>query len=400
LKTFFKNVLYSSTLFEQFGFRYMGPIDGHDIQKLCDALHGAKEANYPILLHIKTVKGKGYEFAEKNPTGYHGISRFNIDSGEPINAGANFSGEFGAYLTEAAAKDRRICAVSAAMTDGTGLAGFAEKYPERFFDVGIAEQHAVTFSLGLAGTGMIPVFAVYSSFLQRAYDQLVHDGTLQGQKIILAVDRAGFVGEDGETHHGLLDVPMLNTVPGMTVYSPATYGDMRNCFYKALYQDKGVVAVRYPRGAEQDLPEDYKPAYGSFELYGDRASPNLIVTYGRLFASACKAVKALAEEGVDCAVLKLNRIKPIDKSAVSLALGAENIFFFEECEKSGAVGESFLELLNSGGYNGNFTLTAVEDRFVRHAAVDTLLKEHRLDSGGMEDVVRQAVGADSISAHG
>lgn len=389
IKTFFKNQIYSSTIFEHFGFRYMGPIDGHNLPLLCDALQSAKESNYPIFLHLRTVKGKGYEYAEKDPCSFHGISKFDVNSGEPITSGPNFSKEFGDYLLEAAAKDRRICAITAAMTSGTGLSGFAEHYPERFFDVGIAEQHAVTFAGGLAKAGMMPVFAVYSAFLQRAYDQIVHDGTLQEQKVILAIDRAGFVGDDGEMHHGLLDVPFLNTIPGMTIYSPSTYAEMRNAFYKALYHQKNVVAVRYYRGKELPLPEDFSPSFRSFDLYGAEGANVLLVTYGRLFSYACEAQKRLAEEGISCAVLKLNRIKPISEKAIDAATTAEQIFFFEEGEQIGGAGEHFLSLLNMRGWQGGYTLTAVPDTFVAHASVERLLEKLSLDAEGMHRVVSE-----------
>ncbi|HOJ36156.1 MAG TPA: 1-deoxy-D-xylulose-5-phosphate synthase, partial [Clostridiales bacterium] len=227
IKTYIKNMIYKSTIFEDFGFRYMGPINGHNINQLIDALEGAKAANHPVVLHINTVKGKGYDHAEKSPEVFHGISQFDINTGEPLSAGTNFSAEFGRFLIDVAEKDRRICAITAAMSVGTGLDGFAARFPDRFFDVGIAEAHAVTFASGLAKAGMVPVFAVYSSFLQRAYDQLIHDGALQRQKMIIAVDRAGFVGEDGETHQGIFDVAFLNSIPNVTVYSPSTYAEMR-----------------------------------------------------------------------------------------------------------------------------------------------------------------------------
>ncbi len=398
LKTNVKNLVYKSTFFEEFGFRYMGPIDGHNIEKLCDALQGAKEANYPILLNIKTVKGKGYEYAENNPTVFHGVSKFDIDTGEPKSSGTNFSNEFGVYLCEVAAKDRRVCAISAAMTVGTGLSDFAKRYPERFFDVGIAEQHAVTFALGLSKGGMVPVFAVYSAFLQRAYDQLVHDGALQGQKIIIGIDRAGFVGDDGEMHHGLLDVPFMNTIPEITVYSPSTYAEMRNSFYKAFYKDSGVVAVRYYRGRELPLPGDYMPNFGSFQLYGSAKARQVIVCYGRLFSFACEAAAHLKKQMKEVLVLKLNRIKPLDIAAVRSVLHMREIFFFEEGEKSGGIGETFLEMLCENNYKGSFYLKAVEDCFVHHASIEALLHEYCLDTEGMIEYISRVDSCKNDSA--
>ena len=219
LKTKIKNRMYNSTMFEDLGFRYMGPIDGHDIPHLTDALRGAVEADYPIILHVYTVKGKGYEFAEKNPDVFHGISAFDPVSGEKRLSGESFSDEFGRFMCAAAEKDRRICCITAAMSIGTGLSAFGEKFPDRFFDVGIAEQHATTFAAGLARGGMLPVFAVYSTFLQRSYDQIIHDCSMQGLKIVFAVDRAGFVGSDGESHHGLFDTAFLNSIPDISVFA-------------------------------------------------------------------------------------------------------------------------------------------------------------------------------------
>ncbi|MEE0443296.1 MAG: 1-deoxy-D-xylulose-5-phosphate synthase, partial [Acutalibacteraceae bacterium] len=222
-KTAIKNLIYESTIFEKMGFRYMGPIDGHDIGLMCEALETAKSLGAPVLLHVNTVKGKGYNYAEKDPSHFHGVSDFDIDTGEPHSSGDTFCNEFGKLMCKMAHEDRRITLITAAMSLGTGLTEFSEKYSERFFDVGIAEEHAVTFASGLSKGGMLPVFAVYSTFLQRCYDEIMHDGALQDQKLVLAIDRAGFVGDDGETHNGLYDVAFLQSIPKVTVYSPATY---------------------------------------------------------------------------------------------------------------------------------------------------------------------------------
>ena len=240
--------LYHSTFFEDLGLRYYGPIDGHDMQSLIDALTVAKAHSHSVLIHVSTVKGKGYDFAEKNPSKFHGIGKFNIDTGEPLSKGKTFSDAFGENLLSFAEKDSRICAITAAMATGTGLVNFANKYPKRFFDVGIAEQHAVTFSSGLAKNGMIPFFAVYSTFLQRSYDQLVHDVAMQGLKVIFCIDRAGFVGEDGESHQGVFDTAYLMSVPDLTVFAPATFDELSSMMYQAAYKEEKAVAIRYPRG--------------------------------------------------------------------------------------------------------------------------------------------------------
>lgn len=376
LKTTLKRALYkNSTMFEELGFRYMGPVDGHNIPVLCDALEAAKTAHYPILLHIKTTKGKGYEYAESDPALFHGISRFDIDTGEFKNS-RGFSNAFGDAICDFAEKDARICAVTAAMAIGTGLDKFSEKFPDRFFDVGIAEQHAVTFCAGLAKGGMVPVFAVYSAFLQRAYDQLVHDVALQKLKVVICVDRCGFVTGDGETHHGLLDVPMLNTIPDAIIYSPADYAELSRCLYRAIYKDPdGIVAVRLPKGCEPDIPEDLRAGEGDCDVFGEETAGTAIVTYGRVYAAAAAAYRKLD----DTKLIKLNRIKPIDPAAVSAAFSCKRVFFFEESERSGGAGEEFGYLLSRAGFKGEYILHAVENRFVPQSEDKILLRRYGFD---------------------
>lgn len=241
------NILEQSTMFEDMGFIYLGPVNGHNLSELEEVFHMAKSYHQPVFIHVKTVKGKGYSPAEANPGEYHGISKFDIATGNPeVSAADSYSTVFGKELVKLADKDDKLCAITAAMKYGTGLQFFHFKYPNRFFDVGIAEQHAVTFAGGLASMGMTPVFAVYSTFLQRSYDQLVHDVAIGGLHVVLGVDRAGIVGEDGETHQGLLDVPMLSSIPNTVIYSPSCYMEMKMCMRKAIYEEKGLAAVRYP----------------------------------------------------------------------------------------------------------------------------------------------------------
>ena len=390
IKTTVKNFLYGSTIFEKMGFRYMGPVDGHNIEIMIEALTTAKSLHTPVLLHVNTVKGKGYDYAEKDPSHFHGISNFDIDTGEWKQGGDTYCNEFGKLMCKMAEKDKRISLITAAMSLGTGLTEFSEKYRERFFDVGIAEEHAVTFASGLSKGGMLPVFAVYSTFLQRCYDQIIHDGALQDQKLVLAVDRAGFVGDDGETHNGLYDVAFLSSIPKVTIYSPCTYDEMKIDFGNAFYRDSDVVAVRYPRGAEPELPEDFEPSFGTYDLYGYLSAKTVIVTYGRLFSEAAKAAKTLMENGVKVKVLKLNRIKPIDEDAIASVLDAENIFFYEEGVRSGGVGEKFAATLLQKGYKGGYSLTAVEDCFVKQAKIPDLIKMHKMDSDSMVEKIMQS----------
>lgn len=386
-KTAVKNLIYESTIFEKMGFRYMGPIDGHDIGSMCEALETAKSLHSPVLLHVNTVKGKGYDYAEKDPSYFHGISDFDINTGEPHSTGDTFCNEFGKLMCKMAEKDRRISLITAAMSLGTGLTEFSNKYSERFFDVGIAEEHAVTFASGLAKGGMLPVFAVYSTFLQRCYDEIIHDGALQDQKLVLAIDRAGFVGDDGETHNGLYDVAFLQSIPKVTVYSPATYDEMKVDFGNAFYRDSDVVAVRYPRGGEANIPEDYVPSFGTYDFYGDEAAEIVLVTYGRLFSETAKAVRELEKRNIKAKVLKLNRIKPIDTEAIDRVLNSKYVFFFEEGVRSGGIAEKFAAELLQRGYKGGYDITAVEDCFVKQAKVPELIKDYGFDSESMVDKI-------------
>lgn len=383
IKNTFKRRLFHSTFFEDFGFHYYGPIDGHDLDVLVDALTVAKSSNHSVLIHINTLKGKGYDYAEQNPTQFHGIGKFNIETGEPLSSGPTFSSSFGDMMCEFSSKDSRICAITAAMEEGTGLSHYAKEYKNRFFDVGIAEPHAVTFASGLAKNGMLPVFAVYSTFLQRCYDQLVHDCAMQNLKVIFAIDRAGFVGEDGESHQGVFDVPFLNSIPGMNIYAPSSFEEMKNAFYYAFYKEKQMVAVRYPRGCEEELPEDYKFNAEDYQLYGDENAEIAIVTYGRLFGNACKAYKALKEKGISIKIVKLNKIKPIHIKAVFAVEHCKKVLFYEEAIRSGGVGEHFASMLIQLGFHGIYKHIAVNDEFIKQASVSKQLALYKMDIDSM-----------------
>ena len=365
-----------NNIFEQMGFTYYGTFDGHNIPQLVTALEAAKRKKGPVLVHVCTKKGKGYEFAEKNPKAFHGISSFDIDTGEPKSSAKGYSYIFGKHLCSLAENDKRICAVTAAMSSGTGLEEFSKKYKDRFFDVGIAEEHAVTFSGGLAAGNVIPVFAVYSTFLQRAYDQILHDGALQNLHIVLAIDRAGIVGEDGETHQGIFDVAFLNTIPNVTVYAPASFRELELMLDKAIYHTNGTVAVRYPRGSENYLPDNFEPSAEPYSLYGDADSDDLIITYGRTFSDVCTAREELDKK---ICILKLNQIKPFSEKAIEIALHYKNIFFFEEGIKNGGVGERFGFSLYQSGFNGKFDLTAIEN-YVTQSTTQSALHKLGLDT--------------------
>lgn len=385
-KSALKQVLYNSTLFDDMGFYYYGPFDGHNLEQLMDVLENVKNIEHPVLLHILTCKGKGYPFAEQNPGAFHGISNFDIETGKAPPSGENFSKIFGNHICSLAVQDKRVCAITAAMQMGTGLTNFAKQFPDRFFDTGIAEEHAVTFAGGLAAGGMLPVCAIYSTFLQRGYDQIIHDAAIQRVKVTFAIDRAGVVGEDGETHQGIFDVAFLNSIPNITVFSPTYYDELYADFNLALYHCEGVSAVRFPRGRQMFKPFDFESKCKAYDTYGKAEAEIVVVTYGRLFSFACMALSALRDAGISIRIVKLNRIKPIDLGAVSEAGTASEIFFFEETIQQGGVGEHFNFLLTQNGYTGKFYLRGITD-FVPHATMLQSLESLALDDKGMKNMI-------------
>lgn len=382
-KNALKSAIYKSTLFEDMGFVYMGPVDGHNEKLLERTLTVARSMDKPVLIHICTLKGKGYSPAELKPKIFHGISGFDINSGETKAGGTTFSEVFAQSLCDFAEEDDAVCAVTAAMKSGTGLTDFALKYKRRFFDVGIAEEHAVTFCAGMAANHMRPVFAVYSSFLQRAYDQLIHDVAIQNLNVTIAVDRAGIVGEDGETHQGLFDAAMLSTIPNIRIYCPSYFSEVKPMLRKCMYDYDGIAAIRYPRGAEKYKPEGFAAAGNEYDVFDAEGADVLTVTYGRIFSNMCAAVERLESEGGALSMLKLGMIKPIAEEALSYAQKFSRIVFFEEGIKRGGVGEYLCSELHQRGWQGRFVIRAVDNVFVPHASVNSSLKHLGLDEDGM-----------------
>ncbi len=387
-KKVIKQMLYNTTIFEDMGFAYYGPFDGHNIENLIHVLNNAKCMHQPVLLHMVTDKGKGYSFAEKNPDAFHGVSKFNIATGQgSVSSGDSFSNVFGDHICKLAEQNEKICAITAAMQTGTALYQFGKRFPKRFFDVGIAEQHAVCFAGGLATGGSLPVFAVYSTFLQRGYDQIIHDVAIQGVKVIFAIDRAGIVGEDGETHQGVFDVAFLRTVPRMTIYSPAYYEELRLALDMAVNDYESAIAVRYPRGKEAYRPDDFMITGNPYDYYGEQNADIIIVTYGRIFSNACLALEKLKKLKISIGIIKLNRIIPIDTDAVQKAALAKYLFFFEEGILQGGLSEHFNFLLHDTSFNGKYHVTAIDNQFVKHATVQEALQMLKLDADSMVETI-------------
>ncbi len=369
LKRAFKNVIYRDSLFEGLGFNYLGPIDGHDLDELENILKIARNMNEPCLVHVLTVKGKGFTKAEDEPTDYHGVSAFNIDDG--VRKGKqDFSHICGEALLSLAKDDQRICAVTAAMCQGTGLEAFAEEYPDRFFDVGIAEEYAVTFASGLAKGGMKPYFAVYSSFLQRAYDEIIHDTAIAKLPVRFLIDRAGIVGEDGETHQGVFDVSFMTSVPGISIYSPASYKELCGCL-EATKNAEGPIAIRYPRGSEDISFDYYKSDFTVFKNDGDIA----VVSYGIISSNVLKAQNALAKLGTRVDFIKLNKIFPISVELIRLLGGYRKVYIFEESVIKGSIGEHIASRLNIPT-----RMVALNEGFIPSMPRAEALKENMLDT--------------------
>lgn len=373
-KGLIKDAIYdSSNMFENFGFQYIGPVNGHDLEDLIEALQVAKIMRQPCVVHVFTTKGKGWKPAEENPGEYHAVTK---KSSAP--SGETFTEAFGRELERIGKSDSRVCGITAAMKYATGMNYFKNACPERFFDVGIAEQHAVTFAAGLAVEGMLPVFAVYSTFLQRGFDQIVHDCAIENTHVTLAVDRAGFTGEDGETHQGIFDAAMLASIPNTTVFSPASAEELRLCLSEALYNTDGIAAVRYPKGGESGSVE---PSV-SWDWSGKRGG-TLAVSYGRLSANMTAAAREASQRGEPVDWLRLVRISPISEEALRTSLSYKRVVFFEEGILQGGIGERFGAALLEMGYSGGFEVVGVDGQFVPAGTVAQQLELFGLDRASM-----------------
>ena len=375
IKDALRGVVLRNNIFAALGFNYLGPIDGHNIKAMETMFSIAREYNRPTVIHIVTKKGKGYSYAEENPNDYHGVAPFDVDTGAKASAKVDFSCVAGETLCELARDDKLICAITAAMAHGTGLYGFSKQFRDRFYDVGIAEEHAVTFAAGLAKGGMKPFFAVYSSFLQRGYDQVLHDAAIANLPIKLLVDRAGVVGEDGETHQGLFDIAFLSTVPNMNIYSPYSFDELRYRITETAANSE-LCAIRYPRSGEDfTAPIDYS---GDYTVVGGTQS-KAVLTFGRTFSYALKA----REKCGNFDIIKLNKIFPIDDSVIELIGKYSEVHLFEEGIRAGGIGEHIASRLLEAGAKCKFEIHAVDGCFVPQQTVAEALKHLGLDTNAI-----------------
>lgn len=386
-----KESLLPSSFFENMGFVYIGPVDGHNVVELTKLMSYAKSLECPVLLHARTVKGKGYSYAVETPDAFHGVSAFDLESGKPLKSGGeNFSSVFGEALTSIADKHSNVCAITAAMRDGTGLGYFEQAHPERFFDVGIAEGHGVAMAAGMAIQGTIPVFAVYSSFLQRGYDMLIHDVSIQNLHAVFGIDRAGLVGEDGETHHGLFDVAYLSSVPGMTVYAPSSFSELRNQLELAVLETSGPVAIRYPRGGEVGYSADSGSEPTVVIEHGNHIT---LVAYGTTVQAMIEVSERLRLNGIHAEVIKINRIVPLDMDLILASVRKTgNLLVAEEVVHVGSVGQKIAsELLINQVYPKAMELRTVHEGFIPQGSVSQLRKQSGLDAESLYDTAMEVL---------
>ena len=378
-----------SEFFDSLGIKYYGPIDGHNIDELIYMLNIVKDYNGPVLLHVITKKGKGYRFAEEQPDKYHGVSKFDITQGVKSSNSISISQQIGKKLTSMASKDERIVAITAAMPSGTGLNIFEEQYPNRYYDVGIAEQHATTFAAGLAKSGMKPYFAVYSSFLQRAYDQLIHDVCITKKPVTFLIDRAGLVGNDGETHHGMFDLSYLNTVPNITVMAPKDSEELDLMLDLSLELNEPV-AIRYPRGNTYYLNKgSYQPIKkGSFEII-DEGKETVVLAIGTMVKHALEAKQILLKENINPTIVNARFLKPIDEELLhSLLKSHKSVVTIEDNVKSGGFGSKINQFIIDNNYDNRIENISLPDEFIQHGDIDALYDIVGLSAIGIANKIK------------
>jgi len=389
----FKGLFTPAMLFQAFGFEYIGPIDGHDLPLLQETMERVKKLDTAVLIHVITTKGKGYKPAEQNPSLFHGVGPFDIETGKVLKGkggAASYTAIFGNTLARLAEEDERVVAITAAMPDGTGLTNFAKQHPDRFFDVGIAEQHGATFAAGLACEGKKPVFAVYSTFLQRAYDQVLHDVCIQNLPVVFALDRGGVVGNDGPTHHGVFDLSYLRHIPNMTLMAPKDENELQHMLKTAIVHD-GPIALRYPRGNGYGVPldQDLKPlVIGKAELLREGAD-GVLIALGSMVYPAMDAAADLAAEGLDLTVMNARFVKPLDAELIlQLAKRFGKLIALEENAMQGGFGTAVLELLEEQGVRAQVLRIGFPDQYIEQGEQHELRAMHGLDKAGIAKTVR------------
>ena len=391
-----KYMLIPGVMFEELGFKYIGPADGHNIEELISILNRAKKIEGPVLIHVRTVKGKGYKYAEKNPSAFHGVDKFDLKTGKPVDLRkTTYSDVFGRTINKLAEKDKSIVGISAAMVNGTGLNKFAMNYPNRFFDVGIAEQHAVSFAAAMAKSGFKPVFAVYSTFLQRAYDEIIEDVCLQNLNVLFAIDRAGIVGGDGETHQGLYDLSYLGHMPNMTLMMPRNGQELEKMLEFGLNEIDGPVAIRYPKDeAKESFDEpvsEIKFGKGEFIRDGNEIA---ILICGSMSVEIRQVCDMLENDGLNPMIINMRFAKPIDEALIlEAAKKCKYIFTAEENTYNGGIGQRVLSVLSENDClkDTNFHAFALPDKFIEHGTRDELKRKYSMDSKSIYDIIKERI---------
>ena len=392
-KSSVKHLMIQGMFFEDMGITYLGPVDGHDIPAMLRVLQEAKRVKGAVLVHVKTKKGKGYGPAERHPARFHGAEPFDIETGVPSNPRdkANYTDVFSTVMMKLGQRDENIVAITAAMPDGTGLKRFKNAYPDRFFDVGIAEEHAVTFAAGLAAGGMKPIVAVYSSFLQRAYDQILHDVCIQNLPVVFAIDRAGLVGSDGETHQGIFDLSYLSSIPNMHIMAPKNKWELSDMLKYAVKFD-APIAIRYPRGEAYDGLQEYrKPIeYGKAEWIYEE-DEIAILAVGSMVKTGLQVYNKLKEEGYNCSLCNARFVKPIDTEMVDKVSKYKIIVTLEENVLSGGFGEKVCDYMKENNYTSTLIKVGIPDEYVEHGNVDQLRKDIHIDAESIIEKIKKAL---------
>ena len=382
-----KLILLEGAVFEGMGFKYIGPVDGHDLPELIDLFQKVKKMHRPLMIHVKTEKGRGYRYAEERPWDYHGVSAFDLRTGEALSKSSqpSWSAVFGEKMLEIGRKNKSVIGITAAMAGGTGYEKFQKAFPRRFFDVAIAEQHAVTFAAGLASQGMTPVFAVYSSFLQRAYDQIIHDVCMENLHVVFAIDRAGVVGNDGETHQGVFDIAYLRDIPNMTILSPKNKWELEEMLEYAVNVCAGPVAVRYPRGTASQfgggLGAPLEEGKAEWLREGGKVA---VLAEGHMVDAAAEAVRLLEEKGISAALVNLRFLRPLDAEMLKKAAKEyEMIFTVEDHLRKGGIGSAVLEFYSDQGLQPSVTNLAFPDKYIEQGTQAQLFARYGLDGEGI-----------------